>query len=54
MKKPSKARKFVNDFWFDKDKPSKAVSIILEWIVEGRLTNKGKEAYKKLIKNVED
>lgn len=48
----SKAKQFVFDYWFDKEKPSKSVTSILGWIENGKLTLTGKQAYRKLIKNL--
>lgn len=47
-----KARQFVFNYWFDKDKPSKAVTEILRWIKNGKLTSEGKKSYKILLRNV--
>ncbi len=51
------AKQFVWDYWFDhhKNKPSvlsKSVTKVLEWFQDGKITPKGKQAYRVLVNNL--
>lgn len=45
------AREFVNEYWFTNGKLSKAVTEILGYFEDGKITHKGREAYQKLKTN---
>lgn len=47
-KYPITAREFVKEYWFTNGKLSKAVTEILGYFEDGKITNKGREAYRKL------
>lgn len=51
-KYPITAREFVFKYWFNNDgKPSSAVTKILGYIANDKLTLKGRQAYRTLMKN---
>jgi len=49
----SPAKKFVKEYWFDGNNPSEAVTKILGWIEDGKLTKNGRMNYRKLVKNLQ-
>ena len=47
----SEPRQFFNNYWMTGNKLSIAVTDILEWFKDGKITYKGRIAYKTLCKN---
>ncbi len=54
MRLKSKARIFVESYWMTNDSPSKAVTTILNWIKDNKLTKEGRNNYKILIENINE
>ena len=48
----SNAKRFVMNHWFNGSEPSKAVTEILNWISNGKLTKSGRMNYKRLCNNL--